>query len=129
MEEEFMDTMGWSSLVPIVTAIVLALWSKNTVFSLSIACIIGCFMAGKGIWGFTDVLQSSLGNEDFIWAALNILFFGVLCTYYEKSGAIDGFTRIVNQKNLKRRGVQFLHGHLVFSALQIPCPHCLSARL
>ena len=66
-----MDTMGWSSLVPIVTAIVLALWSKNTVFSLSIACIIGCFMAGKGIWGFTDVLQSSLGNEDFIWAALN----------------------------------------------------------
>ena len=103
-----MDTMGWSSLVPIVTAIVLALWSKNTVFSLSIACIIGCFMAGKGIWGFTDVLQSSLGNEDFIWAALNILFFGVLCTYYEKSGAIDGFTRIVNQKNLKRRGVQIL---------------------
>ena len=103
-----MDTMGWSSLVPIVIAIVLALWSKNTVFSLSIACIIGCFMAGKGIWGFTDVLQSSLGNEDFIWAALNILFFGVLCTYYEKSGAIDGFTRIVNQKNLKRRGVQIL---------------------
>lgn len=103
-----MGTMGWLSLVPIVIAIVLALWSKNTVFSLSIACIVGCFMADKGIWGFTDVLQSSLGNEDFIWAALNILFFGVLCTYYEKSGAIDGFTRIVNQKNLKRRGVQIL---------------------
>lgn len=103
-----METMGWLSLVPIVIAIVLALWSKNTVFSLSIACIIGCFMAGKGLWGFTNVLQSALGNEDFIWAALNILFFGVLCTYYEKSGAIDGFTRIVNSKNLKRRGVQVL---------------------
>lgn len=103
-----METMGWLSLVPIAIAIVLALWSKNTVFSLSIACIIGCFMAGKGIWGFTSVLQSALGNEDFIWAALTILFFGVLCTYYEKSGAIDGFTRIVNQKELKRRGVQVL---------------------
>lgn len=100
--------MGWLSLVPIIIAIGLALWSKNTVFSLSIACIIGCFMAGKGIWGFTNVLQSALGNEDFIWAALNILFFGVLCTYYEKSGAIDGFTRIVNGKNLKRKGVQVL---------------------
>jgi len=100
--------MGWISLVPVFLAIVLALISKNTVFSLSIACIIGCFMAGKGIWGFTNVLQSALGNEDFIWAALNILFFGVLCTYYEKSGAIDGFTRIVNQKNLKRGGVQIL---------------------
>lgn len=103
-----METMGWLSLVPIIIAIGLALWSKNTVFSLSIACIIGCFMAGKGIWGFTNVLQSALGNEDFIWAALNILFFGVLCTYYEKSGAIDGFTRIMNQKNLKRKGVQVL---------------------
>lgn len=100
--------MGWLSLIPVVIAIGLALWSKNTVFSLSIACIIGCFMAGKGIWGFTNVLQSALGNEDFIWAALNILFFGVLCTYYEKSGAIEGFTRIVNKKNLKRRGVQVL---------------------
>lgn len=103
-----METMGWLSLVPIVIAVTLALWSKNTVFSLSIACIIGCFMMGKGIWGFTNVLQSALGNEDFIWAALNILFFGVLCTYYEKSSAIDGFTRIVTQKNLKRRGVQVL---------------------
>lgn len=103
-----MESLGWISLIPIVVAIALALWSKNTVFSLSIACIIGCFMSGKGIWGFTNVLQSALGNEDFIWAALNILFFGVLCTYYEKSGAIDGFARIVNQKNLKRRGVQVL---------------------
>lgn len=103
-----METMGWLSLVPVAIAIILALWSKNTVFSLSIACIMGCFMAGKGIWGFTDVLQTALGNADFIWAVLNILFFGVLCTYYEKSGAIDGFTRIVNQKNLKRGGVQIL---------------------
>lgn len=103
-----MESMGWLSLVPIIMAIALALWSKNTVFSLSFACIVGCFMAGKGVWGFTNVLQSALGNEDFIWAALNILFFGVLCTYYEKSGAIDGFTRIVNHKNLKRRSVQIL---------------------
>ena len=100
--------MGWLSLVPIFIAITLALWTKNTVFSLSIACIIGCFMAGKGIWGFTEILQSALGTPDFIWVALNILFFGVLCTYYEKSGAVDGFTRIVNQKNLKRGGVQVL---------------------
>ena len=100
--------MGWLSLVPIIIAITLALWTKNTVFSLSIACIIGCFMAGRGVWGFTDILQSALGTPDFIWVTLNILFFGVLCTYYEKSGAIDGFTRIVNQKNLKRGGVQVL---------------------
>lgn len=103
-----METMGWISLIPIVIAIALALITKNTVFSLTVACIIGCFLAGKGVWGFTDLLQSALGNGDFMWAALNILLFGVLVTYYEKSGAIDGFTRIVNGKNIKRRGVQVL---------------------
>ncbi len=103
-----METMGILSLLPVVIAIVLALITKNTVFSLALACIIGCFMAGKGVWGFTDVLQSALGNGDFIWAALNILFFGVLCTYYEKSGAVNGFTRIVNKFNIKRKGAQIL---------------------
>ena len=103
-----MGTMGWISLVPIAIAIILALWTKNTVFSLSIACIIGCSIDKKGIWGFTDILQSSLGNTDFIWAALNILLFGFLCNYYEKSGAIEGFTNIVNRKKIKRNGCQVL---------------------
>lgn len=102
------ETMGWISLIPIVLAIMLALITKNTVASLVVACIIGCFLAGKGVWGFTDLLQSALGNGDFIWAALNIIFFGVLVTYYERSGAIDAFTRIVNQKNIKRKGVQVM---------------------
>ncbi len=103
-----METMGWISLIPIVIAITLALLTKNTVFSLTIACILGCFLAGKDLWGFTDLLQSALGNGDFMWAALNILLFGVLVTYYEKSGAINAFTRIVNARNIKRKGVQIL---------------------
>lgn len=103
-----METMGWISLIPIAIAIALSLITKNTVVSLVIACVVGCFMAGKGVWGFTDLLQSALGNGDFIWAALNILLFGVLVTYYEKSGAINAFTRIVNKRNIKRKGVQLL---------------------
>ena len=103
-----LESMGWVSLVPIVIAIVLALTTKNTVVSLTIACIIGCFLAGMGIGGFTDLLQTSLASTDFVWATLTIILFGVLVTYYEKSGAIDGFTRIVNSKNLKRKGVQVM---------------------
>ncbi len=103
-----MENMGIISVIPIAIAIILALATKNTVVSLTIACIIGCFLAGKGFWGFTDLLQSALGNADFIWAALNILFFGVLVTYFERSGAIDGFSRIMNKHNLKRKGVQFM---------------------
>lgn len=103
-----LETMGWISLIPMLLAIILALTTRNTVFSLSLACIVGCFLAGKGIWGFTDLLQSALGNADFIWAAMNILFFGVLVSYFEYSGAIDGFTRLMHKCNLKRRGVQLM---------------------
>lgn len=103
-----LESMGWISLVPIIIAIVLALTTKNTVISLTIACIVGCFLAGKGIWGFTDLLQTSLATTDFVWATLTIILFGVLVTYYEKSGAIDGFTRIMNAKHLKRKGVQIM---------------------
>ena len=103
-----MDNMGILSLIPITIAIVLALITKDTVLSLGAACIIGCFMSGMGIWGFPSLLLDALGTPDFIWTALIILFFGVLVTYYERSGAIDGFTRIVMKKNLSRKGVQLL---------------------
>ncbi|MBQ0026751.1 MAG: transporter [Lachnospiraceae bacterium] len=103
-----MDNMGIISLIPIVIAIALSLITRNTVFSLAIACIIGCFISGAGVWGFTDLIMESLGNADFIWVAFIILFFGVLVSYYEKSGAIDGFTAYVQSNNLKRRGVQLL---------------------
>lgn len=109
-----LETMGWISLVPVVIAIALALITKDTVISLSIACILGCFMAGKGIWGFSDLLQEALGNGDFAWAAMNIIFFGILVKYYEKSGAIEGFTRIVNKYSIKRKGVQLLSWLLGF---------------
>ena len=103
-----MDNMGWISLIPIVIAVTMALLTKNTVLSLAVACIIGCFVAGEGIWGFPSLLLEALGTPDFIWTALIILFFGVMVTYYEKSGAIDGFTRVVQGWHLKRRGVQLL---------------------
>ena len=107
-----MESMGWISILPVAFAIALALLTKDTVLSLTIACIVGCFIAGKGIWGFTDLLQSALGNTDFIWAALNILFFGVLVAYFEKSGAINGFTQFMSKRNLKRKGAQIMAGAL-----------------
>ena len=103
-----MENMGFISLIPVIIAVALALITKNTVFSLALACIIGCFLAGKGVWGFTDLMLEALGNADFIWVALIILLFGVLVTYYEKSGAISGFTQFLEAKNIKRKGVQLL---------------------
>lgn len=101
-----METMGWISLIPVIIAITLAIVTKDTILSLVTACIIGCFLAGKGIFGFTNLIQSALGNEDFIWAVLCVLPFGVLVAYFQKSGAITGFTEFMNKKKLGRTGIQ-----------------------
>lgn len=103
-----MEHMGWISLVPVIIAIVLALVTKNTIISLAIACIAGCFLAGRGLWGFTNLLTEALGTPDFIWTALCVLLFGVMVAYFEKSGSVEGFTRIMNGKNIRRKGVQLL---------------------
>ena len=101
-----LETMGWISVVPVALAIMLALWTKDTIVSLIIACITGSFLAGKGIFGFTDLIQHALGNEDFIWTILCILPFGVLVAYFQKSGAIEEFTAYISTKRMGRRGIQ-----------------------
>ncbi len=103
-----LETMGWVSLIPVALAIILAVVTKNTILSLIIACIAGCFIAGKGVFGFTDLIQSALGNGDFIWALLCVIPFGILVAYYQKSGAIDGVTEYMNKKKLGRKGVQVI---------------------
>ena len=101
-----LETMGWISAIPVTLAIVLALYTKDTIFSLIVACIAGSFLAGMGFFGFTNLIQSALGNEDFIWTVLCILPFGILAAYFQKSGAIEGFSKYVNKKELGRRGTQ-----------------------
>lgn len=100
--------MGILSLVPVVIAIGLALLTKNTVVSLTIACVLGCFINGDGLFGFTNLIMEALGDPSSIWTIMMVILFSVMVTYFERSGAIDGFTVLVQRKNLKRKGVQLL---------------------
>ena len=101
-----LETMGWISIVPVVLAIILAFLTRNTIASLAVACIVGCFLAGKGLFGFTDLLKASLGNEDFIWVVTINLMVGVMAAFFEKSGAIEGFTKVVDKRNLSKKAIQ-----------------------
>lgn len=112
-----LETMGWISLVPVVLAIVLAFTTRNTIFSLATACIVGCFLAGKGVWGFTYLLKESLGTSDFIWVITINFMVAVMAAFFEKSGAIQGFTEIVDRKHFKKKTIQFISwllGCLIF---------------
>ena len=103
-----LETMDWVSVIPVLLAIIMAFITRNTVASLATACIVGCALAGKGIFGFTDLLKKSLGNEDFIWVVTINMMVAVLAAYFEKSGAIQGFTAIVDRRNLKRKSIQLV---------------------
>ncbi|MDO4306320.1 MAG: Na+/H+ antiporter NhaC family protein [Eubacteriales bacterium] len=103
-----METMGFISIIPAILSIVLSFVTKNTIVSLVIACITGTLLAGKGIMGFPTLLKESLGTTSFSWVMLLNTFIGILVAYFQKTGAIQGFSQKVHDKKLSRKGAQLL---------------------
>ncbi|SHJ31917.1 Na+/H+ antiporter NhaC family protein [Hespellia stercorisuis] len=103
-----METMGFISVIPAIIAIVLSFATKNTVVALAIACIAGTLLAGQGPMGFPTLLKESLGTTSFAWVMLLNTFIGILVAYFQKTGAIQGFSQKVHERNLSRRGAQLM---------------------
>lgn len=104
MEE--VSNLGIISLVPAAIAIILAFVTRNTVFSLAVACFVGILLSGEGLMGFPTLLKESLGTTSFSWIFLLELFIGVLIAFFQRSGAIQNFTRIMDKRNFSRVKVQ-----------------------
>ncbi|MEM7501494.1 MAG: Na+/H+ antiporter NhaC family protein [Pseudomonadota bacterium] len=96
------------SLVPASIAIVLAFATRNTVFSLGVAILVGVLIAGEGLIGFPNLLKSALGNTDFSWILLLELFIGVSIAFFQRTGAIRNFSNFVEQQNMTRVRVQLV---------------------
>ncbi|HWQ30869.1 MAG TPA: transporter, partial [Negativicutes bacterium] len=59
---------GVLSLLPALVALVLAFITREAIFSLLIGVLVGVLITGQNLlFGFTGMLQSALGNADFIW--------------------------------------------------------------
>ncbi|WP_138160589.1 Na+/H+ antiporter NhaC family protein [Peptoniphilus catoniae] len=100
--------MGIISLVPAIIAIILSFAVRDTVFALAIACIVGTLLAGQGPMGFPTLLKESLGTTSFSWVMLLNTLVAILVAFFRKTGAIQGFTKLLENKNFGRRGVQIL---------------------
>lgn len=98
--------LGIISLLPATIAIVLAFKTRNTVFSLAVAIFIGVLAAGKGLMGFPTILKTSLGTTSFSWILLLELFIGIVIAFFQRTGAIQGFTKIMEGKQLSRVKIQ-----------------------
>jgi Na+/H+ antiporter NhaC len=95
-------------LIPAAIAIVLAFITRNTVFSLATACLVGVLVAGQGLMGFPELLKNALGTTAFSWIFLLELFIGVSIAFFQRTGAIANFTNWVEGLSLTRVRVQLI---------------------
>ncbi|MGK0468826.1 Na+/H+ antiporter NhaC family protein [Clostridium sp.] len=102
------QSLGIISLLPATIAIILAFKTKNAIFSLAVACLIGVLVMGEGLLGFPTLLKVSLGTTSFSWILLLELFIGILIAFFQRTGAIQGFTKIMDDKKLSRVGIQLV---------------------
>ncbi len=105
---EATDYIGPLSLVPATVAIVLAFATRNTVFSLAVACLAGVLVAGEGLLGFPNLLVGALGNEDFSWILLLEFFIGMLIAFFQRTGAIANFSLFIERRRMTRMRVQLI---------------------
>jgi len=94
--------------VPASVAILLAFITRNTVFSLAVACLAGVLVAGEGFLGFPNLLVGALGNEDFSWILLLEFFIGILIAFFQRTGAILNFSQFIENRRMTRKRVQLI---------------------
>lgn len=99
---------GWLSLLPPLLAILLAFITREPVFSLAVACLVGVFILGQGLLGFPELLVKSLGDRDFMWVCLIEICIGILVAFYQRSGSVALFARRVDRLTRSREKTQFL---------------------
>ncbi|WP_289889554.1 Na+/H+ antiporter NhaC family protein [Virgibacillus pantothenticus] len=99
-------TLGFVSVLPPLIAIVLAFWTRDTILSLGIACVIGVFLAGEGLLGFPNLMKQALGNEGFSWIFLLEIFIGILIAFFQRTGAIQSFSEIIGRRQRSRKRIE-----------------------
>lgn len=103
-----MQNMGFISVIPSLLAVVLCFVTRNTVVSLMVACFAGTLLAGQGLMGLPTLLKTSMGTTGFAWVMMLNVFISILVAYFQKTGAIQGFSRKVHDFHLGRKGVQLI---------------------
>ena len=59
----------------------------------------GLLITGQDLlFGFTGIIQSALGNADFIWVIGIEVFIGIMVAFFQKSGAISAVANKLNEK-------------------------------
>jgi len=102
------ENLGILSLIPASVAILLAFITRNTIFSLAVACFVGVIVSGQGLIGFPNLLKNALGNTNFSWILLLEFFIGISIAFFQRTGAIHNFSKFIASKKMTRIRVQLI---------------------
>jgi Na+/H+ antiporter NhaC len=80
---------GLWSLTPLVVTLLLAFVTRSAFIAMLLGTFVGTLMLG-GVPGtsFSQLLQTTLGNEDFIWIVEIVLLIGILFEGFKSSGVL-----------------------------------------
>ena len=94
-----MDNYGILSLAPALIAVILAFITREALFSILCGVLVGLLITGQDLlFGFTGIIQSALGNADFIWVIGIEVFIGIMVAFFQKSGAIEAVANKLNER-------------------------------
>ncbi len=93
---------GFVSLIPMLTALILAVITREAVLSLFLGGVVGCVILAGGnpaesYQTFIGTLYEQFTSDDFIWLAVIIAFFGGLILLLRKSGSVLGFAKVAEK--------------------------------
>ena len=93
------NSYGILSLAPALIAVILAFITREALFSILCGVLVGLLITGQDLlFGFTGIIQSALGNADFIWVIGIEVFIGIMVAFFQKSGAIEAVANKLNEK-------------------------------
>lgn len=100
---------GFWSLIPLIITLIIAFKTRDAALSLFIGCIIGVLMLGMNpAYGFNQLAQEALGNGDFIWLMVIVIFIGILFSFFKRAGVIRAFADKLSKRVHSKRGVKFV---------------------
>ena len=80
-------------------SLILAFITREALFSILCGVLVGLLITGQDLlFGFTGIIQSALGNADFIWVIGIEVFIGIMVAFFQKSGAISAVANKLNEK-------------------------------
>ncbi|MET4157738.1 Na+/H+ antiporter NhaC family protein [Agromyces sp. PvR057] len=99
-----MQDVGALALLPVVIILVVAVFTRRTLFAMLCGTLAGAVLLGG--WEFFDswigYFGTAMADETLQWLMLVVVLFGILITLFERSGAVREFAawaeRFVNSR-------------------------------